>query len=211
MVYKNFYLRVFSSAILIFLFLSINLYFDNLLKYIFILIYFIIFYEVFINFKYNKSIVFLIFYLFFSLIFLELYLVKYYDLKDFIYYIFAISIFDISSYLGGSIFGKKKILPNLSPGKTYFGLFTGIAIVFIYSIFYNYMFEIYNFNQLIFISIFLILFSFFGDNLESYFKRLSTLKDSSNLIPGHGGFFDRFDSIISCSYFIFFLNYFFNQ
>lgn len=208
MVYNNFYLRAFSSMILIFLFLLINFYFDNWLKYIFILIYFIIFYEVFKNFKYNKSFLFIIFYLIFSLIFLEIYLIEYYNLKEFIYYIFAISIFDISSYLGGSIFGKKKILPNLSPGKTYFGLFSGIAIVMLCSFYYNYIFEIYNFNQLILISLFLIFFSFLGDNLESYFKRLSALKDSSNFIPGHGGFFDRFDSIISCSYFIFLLNYF---
>ena len=55
--------------------------------------------------------------------------------------------------------------------------------------------------------IFLFIFSFYGDLLESFIKRISGMKDSSDLLPGHGGILDRFDSIISV--FPCFINFYF--
>jgi len=122
----------------------------------------------------------------------------------FFLYIFSIFLFDTFSYIFGSKFGKKKILPKISPKKTFEGfilgyLFTGLSI-FIISMLINFDF---NFKYLIFFNT-IIIFSFFGDVLESICKRKSKIKDSSNFLPGHGGFFDRFDSMILCNYILFF-------
>tara|TARA_Y100001960_G_C14355896_1_gene671851 strand:- start:230 stop:439 length:210 start_codon:yes stop_codon:yes gene_type:complete len=64
-----------------------------------------------------------------------------------------------------------------------------------------------NINFLIF-NFFIIIFAFFGDIFESFFKRQVNIKDSSNLIPGHGGFFDRFDGFLMGVIPLLFLSYF---
>ena len=83
--------------------------------------------------------------------------------------------------------------------QTYFprpGLLGGLFFAIISSLIYCFIFQI-NLTFLISIFILLIIFSsLIGDIIESFFKRINNLKDSSNLIPGHGGFFDRFDSFI---------------
>ena len=56
----------------------------------------------------------------------------------------------------------------------------------------------------------IIIFSFVGDLIQSYSKRKSKLKNSGNLIPGHGGFFDRFDSLIMSSYALLIFSIFYN-
>jgi phosphatidate cytidylyltransferase len=113
--------------------------------------------------------------------------------------ILCITCFDSSSYLFGKIFGKKKILNKISPNKTYEGLIGGIMLTNLISLIIYLNFDIYktnvNLNFFFFTNI-VILFSFFGDLIQSYFKRFNNLKDSSNFLPGHGGFFDRFDSFL---------------
>ena len=118
----------------------------------------------------------------------------------FILIIITIWIFDTFSYLGGTIFKGKKIFPNVSKGKTYSGLFTGLIGTTIFCFYIiNY------FNSIEFISYYLILIvailSFVGDTIVSLLKRSARTKDSGNLIPGHGGFLDRLDSFI----FVFFI------
>ena len=79
--------------------------------------------------------------------------------------------------------------------KTLEGLIGGIIFsFFIVTYLYKYLL-INNINIYLFIGI-IIGSAFLGDVFESYFKRLNNLKDSSNLLPGHGGFFDRFDSFV---------------
>ena len=192
---------------LFFLILIISLY-ENALIYLVPIIYFFILIEINKNFTKGKEIIFLIFYLFFSLIFLEVYLIFYYDKLFLLLFLFIIIVFDIFSYLFGSTFGKKKILPNISPNKTVLGLISGICFSIMFALGYNHFVNIIETKNLLILTFLIIIFSFFGDILESKFKRLSNIKNSSNFIPGHGGFFDRFDSLISSSYLLFFYNYF---
>lgn len=104
---------------------------------------------------------------------------------------------DTGGYFFGKKFGKHKLLPTVSPGKTiegfFGGLFLGVVIAFL-GIFY---FDMPNDEDISFliISLVTILVSVLGDLTESIFKRESGLKDSGNLFPGHGGILDRIDSI----------------
>ena len=115
--------------------------------------------------------------------------------------------FDTFSYFFGKLFGRKKILPNISPNKTYFGFFSGLIITVICSQLLNFYFKIYNSYEVFIFTVLFVLLTFLGDFIESYYKRISNIKDSGNLLPGHGGFFDRFDGFIMSVIFIFILNY----
>ncbi len=195
--YKNLYYRTLSSLFLIVLLLS-SIYF--LSKYLFIIItvlYVIIFYEVFKIFKINSfKLLFLFFYILVSYIAIQSYLIYFYNPIIFLYFVLIVVLFDSISYFAGSLFGKTKIFINLSPSKTYEGLFFGILITLIISYFINYTFFIFNNYYYIVFNLLVISTAFIGDILESYFKRKVNLKDSSNFLPGHGGFFDRFDGFI---------------
>jgi len=106
---------------------------------------------------------------------------------------------DISAFFFGYIWGKKKLAQNISPGKTWFGVFgAALSTLFIVLIFL-FIFNI-NVNMILSYVLFsyIILFvSIIGDLLESVFKRNMGLKNSSKLLLYHGGFLDRFDSILS--------------
>ena len=115
--------------------------------------------------------------------------------------IIAIWLFDTFSFLGGKIIGGKKLMPLISSGKTQSGLLVGITgtifSFFIYSITLN----DFSFKFLFFISI-IILFAFLGDLIASLAKRLSSIKDSGSIMPGHGGLLDRLDSFLGVFFFI---------
>ncbi|MAJ22166.1 MAG: hypothetical protein CBC24_00055 [Candidatus Pelagibacter sp. TMED64] len=113
----------------------------------------------------------------------------------------------IFSDIGGYIFGKTFKGPKLtkiSPNKTYSGMigsfiFSIIPIILLenlttYEIIYQD--QVYLINKYIVISLFLSLVCQSGDILISYFKRLNKIKNTGNLIPGHGGILDRIDGII---------------
>ena len=110
--------------------------------------------------------------------------------------ILCIISFDVFSYVFGSLFGKNKLFKYISPNKTVEGLICGILLsllsIFIYCILLNISFNL----KIISFTFLTILLSFLGDIIESVFKRLNEIKNSSNFLPGHGGFFDRFDSFI---------------
>ena len=193
MVYSNFILRLLFSILFItsyFIISSINF---NLIFYLILIIYFAVILEIYIYFKIYK--LFKIIYILISLIFFFTIDFNEDDLISFNIYIFIIIIFDIFSYIIGKIFGKNQLI-KLSPNKTIEGFLGGFMISLILTILILlYLYHSLNLNKITFILI-IILSAFAGDIIESYFKRKNNLKNSSNIIPGHGGVFDRFDSFL---------------
>ena len=116
---------------------------------------------------------------------------------------------DIGAYFLGKKFGKNKLCPYISPKKTVEGAIGGMISSFIYAFlfcfFWQYTFKIYNINYLT-VAIMVILgapIALLGDLCFSLIKRLLSVKDFGEIIPGHGGVLDRFDSVIFVSPFIF--------
>ena len=117
-----------------------------------------------------------------------------YNYEQFLFFIFFFTILtDVFSFFSGKIIKGKKIYPSISSGKTVSGTIGGIVIPCILSLL---MFiNLKDFYLVVFSSIFFSMIVQLGDFLESYFKRLCNVKDSGNLIPGHGGVLDRFDGL----------------
>jgi phosphatidate cytidylyltransferase len=111
---------------------------------------------------------------------------------------------DIMAMIGGKTIGGPKFAPLISPNKTWSGFFVGtisatcISIIFYKLLLYYSIVILNNVNdiQVTLISFFLACVAQFSDLSISMVKRKFNVKDSGNLIPGHGGFLDRFDSII---------------
>lgn len=113
----------------------------------------------------------------------------------------AVWMSDTFAYFGGKFLGgkiiKTKFSERYSPKKTWEGFFTGsIASIITTVIFYHTLLsERFEAHHIVILGVLIGLLSPIGDLIESMFKRDSGVKDSSGLIPGHGGFLDRFDSL----------------
>ena len=116
-------------------------------------------------------------------------------LNIFLYLVLLVSVMDIFAYIGGNLFGVKKIAPTISNGKTIEGTLIGLFFSILASVLIKDLIDI-NFVYALILGFTIGLFSFFGDLLESFFKRRIGIKDSGKFIPGHGGFLDRFDGYI---------------
>lgn len=99
---------------------------------------------------------------------------------------------DISAYLTGKYFGKHLLIPRISPKKTWEGLF-GSFLFSAVTIFIWFKAEFITEQKYIWIGIITALATPLGDLIESAIKRKANIKDTSQLLPGHGGFLDRFD------------------
>jgi phosphatidate cytidylyltransferase len=103
---------------------------------------------------------------------------------------------DTFAYFGGKFFGKHK-LTSISPKKTIEGAVIGfISSVAASVVFYYSGSDFLDLSDSIILGVLIGIFSQVGDNFESLLKRYTEAKDSSNIIPGHGGLLDRFDSLI---------------
>ncbi len=106
---------------------------------------------------------------------------------------------DTFAFLTGKYLGKHKLAPSISPKKTIEGAIGGLLGSILISFL---LYEIFDFNQytsllkFMGLSIIIVIFGVLGDLLESRFKRLANVKDSGDVLPGHGGFLDRLDSFI---------------
>ena len=114
-------------------------------------------------------------------------------------YLFIITIItDTYAYIMGRLIGKRKLIAEVSPNKTWEGLISGTLFgTLLASVFYISVINIYvNPALLILITLFLSIVGQFGDLVFSAIKRYFGIKDFSNIMPGHGGILDRLDSII---------------
>ncbi len=105
---------------------------------------------------------------------------------------------DTSAFLFGKKFGKKKILPKVSPNKTWVGTVMGLIITMIFMVSmycFDYFPLIISFWDVMCIGLIIGICGQLGDFSESLLKREAQIKDSSNLLRGHGGILDRFDSL----------------
>ena len=119
-------------------------------------------------------------------------------------YLLPLSIFiflwvnDTGAYCAGSLFGKHKLFPRVSPGKSWEGSIGGAILVVVAAAIIGYL-TADDANSIsipiwIGLGLVVVVFGTLGDLVESLFKRTLGIKDSGNILPGHGGMLDRFDS-----------------
>ncbi|MBN1549321.1 phosphatidate cytidylyltransferase [Candidatus Babeliales bacterium] len=116
------------------------------------------------------------------------------DYRPLIVYLFLLVFtFDVSAYITGTLIGHYKLVPRLSPKKTWEGLIGAIIIT-------TTLFVLLTHHEALFIRIgyglMLCATAFLGDLFVSWLKRKNNIKDTGSLLPGHGGLLDRFDSVL---------------
>ena len=117
--------------------------------------------------------------------------------SDIILFVFILTwTFDTFAYIFGLNFGKTKIMPSISPKKSWEGFIGGFAFTLISAYITSIYFIEIETVKAITISLFLPFTATAGDFTESYYKRKASVKDSGNFIPGHGGMLDRMDAFM---------------
>ncbi len=129
--------------------------------------------------------------------------------SDILFWMFAIIwTTDIFAFFAGRILGGAKLAPKISPNKTWSGLIGGVAASGVIGFISSFLFS-GGVAFFVTISVFLSLLEQVSDLLESKFKRIFGVKDSGNIIPGHGGVLDRLDGMMLVAPFVLFLITFF--
>lgn len=129
--------------------------------------------------------------------FYSLYSIRILDILWVLFLLLTIWVTDSLAYFGGMKFGKRKLSVNISPNKSIEGSIIGSLSTLIVAVIFYFFTDVFN-NLLVAVAVTLMvsIVGQMGDLIESAYKREYGVKDSSNLLPGHGGVFDRFDSII---------------
>ena len=109
------------------------------------------------------------------------------------------------AFLIGKKIGKSPLFKSISPQKTWEGFLGGLLFTIITASIFYFSKAFFSLNFYIIIAILISIFSTLGDLVQSKFKRFAEVKDSGYLIPGHGGFFDRMDSVIFSAPWMYFL------
>ena len=193
---KNFIFRSLTSLILLPIFIA-SIYFAGIFFQIIIfLIIFISIYEINKNFKKNFLYYFLIFLIFlFGYSLFELRGNNIYSFFNLVWLLLIVMLTDTGGYVFGNLIGGKKLIA-ISPNKTISG-FIGSLFVSQFSIIIFLMNDTFVFNIEMFLrQLFLSIIAIFGDLFFSYLKRKNSIKDYSNILPGHGGLLDRIDGMI---------------
>ena len=113
----------------------------------------------------------------------------------FLWYLFLVWGNDVFAYLTGVCFGKHKMCPRLSPKKSWEGFAGGVAGSLVMGALAAYFLD-GNYTMWVGLALVVSLSSVVGDLAESMFKREADVKDSGNIMPGHGGMLDRFDALL---------------
>lgn len=119
-----------------------------------------------------------------------------------LYLLFLVFAADTGAYLAGRNFGRRKLAPAVSPGKTVEGAAGGLLLCAAWALsggVYAFSPNGYGVLWLLLLSLLVAVFSIVGDLEESMFKRMVGIKDSGTLLPGHGGILDRVDSILAAA------------
>ncbi|MDR0799532.1 MAG: phosphatidate cytidylyltransferase [Dysgonamonadaceae bacterium] len=111
---------------------------------------------------------------------------------------------DTFAYSVGVLFGKHRLFPRISPKKSWEGFFGGLVFTVMSSLIFAHFEPEIPYYHWIGMSIIVVIFSTWGDLVESLMKRTFEVKDSGHALPGHGGFLDRFDSLLLAVYGMFF-------
>lgn len=101
---------------------------------------------------------------------------------------------DTGAFCVGSLIGKRKLFPRISPNKSWEGAIGGVIIAMIAGYIFSIFFDTMNSYEWVGMAFVVAISGIFGDLVESLLKRTWGIKDSGNIMPGHGGFLDRFDS-----------------
>ncbi len=108
---------------------------------------------------------------------------------------------DSGAYFSGRKWGKRKLAPQVSPGKTWAGVYGALGACGVYAMLASWLFKLTgkDIPGFLLVCMLTVLFSVAGDLFESLLKRQQNMKDSGKMIPGHGGILDRLDSLLAAA------------
>ncbi len=110
---------------------------------------------------------------------------------------------DTGAYIVGSLIGKHKLFSRISPGKTWEGSIGGAIFALLVAYLCSVIFPVYPLWKWLILGIIVVITGTLGDLVESMMKRSLQVKDSGNILPGHGGMLDRFDAVLVSVPFVF--------